>query len=43
MVDVNFCYKLCDIWYVPILTLLTFIWTVYQEIRHRIEKKQNGK
>lgn len=39
--DIKVCYALCDTWFLPILSLLTFLWTVYQEYRH--QKEHNGK
>ena len=43
MVDVNTCYKLCDVWFIPAVTVFTFLWTIYQEIRHRNEQNKLNK
>lgn len=35
----NWCYQMCDSVILPLIAIGTFLWTGYQELRHR--KEQN--
>jgi len=36
----NWCYVMCDSVILPIATVITFLWTAYQEYRHRENEKK---
>jgi hypothetical protein len=42
MVLTNWCYAMCDSLVLPFVSIVTFLWTVIQEIRHQKEKEEKN-
>jgi len=38
----NWCYWTCDSVVLPLMTVATATWTIFQEVRHQKEKKKES-
>jgi len=36
----NWCYQLCDGVVLPVMAIIAFFWTLYQEFRHQKAKEE---